>query len=98
MDARDCALANVAALEASRPQQGVYTIACSHLYSFSDFVHIMQDCYPSLEVDVCVEPAGGFAGFPHIRQSHSDISAAETELNWKPKYPLKESVMHFSKL
>lgn len=98
IDARDCALANVAALEATAPAQGVYQIGLGSLASYDDFVAAVRALYPALQVRLAVQPAGGFAGFPHVRTAASDISAAARELGWVPRYPLAESVRHFAPL
>ena len=98
IDARDCATANVAALDAAAPKQGVYNIASGALHSFDDFVAAVRALHPALEVKMEVKPAGGFAGFPHIRQAASDISAAAKELKWTPQFALAASVAHFAPL
>lgn len=98
IDARDCAAANVAALDASSPEQGVYNIGSGTLNSFDDFVGAVRSLYPAIIVRLDVEPAGGFAGFPHVRRAASDISFAERELGWTPQYSLSASVEHFAPL
>lgn len=98
IDARDCAAANVAALDASSPQQGVYNIGMGVLNSFDDFVGAVRHLYPAVTVKLDVLPAGGFAGFPHVRCAPSDISAAARELAWTPRHSLQASVAHFSPL
>jgi UDP-glucose 4-epimerase len=96
IDARDCALANVAAVIAPDPAQGVYTIGLGRLCSFEDFVDAVRQLYPALQVDIRTQPTGGFAGFPHVRTAASDISAAARELAWQPRYSLAQSVAHFT--
>jgi len=98
IDARDCASANVAALDASRPAQGVYNIGMGTLSSFDAFVDAVRRSYPALQVRLDVQPAGGFAGFPHVRQAASDISAAARELRWAPAYALPEAITHYAPL
>lgn len=98
IDARDCASANVAALDAAQPAQGVYHIGMGTLASFDAFVAAVRTLYPALEVRFAVQPAGGFAGFAHIRTAPSDISAAARELCWKPAYALEDSIRHFAPL
>lgn len=98
VDARDCALANVAALFAPAPAQGVYHIGLGSLASFDEFVAAVRQLHPALEIEAVVQPAGGFAGFPHIREAASDISAAARELDWTPTYSLADSVRHFAPL
>lgn len=96
IDARDCAHANVAALDAGRPRQGVYNIGQGRLHSFEDFADAVRAVHPALRVDMRVKPAGGFAGFPHVRTAASDIGAAARELGWQPAFSLTGSVAHFS--
>lgn len=96
IDARDCAHANVAALDAQAPRQGVYHIGQGTLSSFDDFVAAVRRLHPSLQLRLAVAPAGGFAGFPHVRSAPSDISSAARELGWAPRFSLAESVAHFA--
>ncbi len=98
IDARDCALANVAALDATAPTQGVYFIGLGRHASFDEFVAAVRALHPALQVRLAVEPGGGFAGFPHVRSAASDISAAARELGWTPAYSLADSVRHFAPL
>ena len=98
IDARDCARANVAALDAVEPTQGVYNIGMGRLASFDDFVHAVRLSYPALQVRLDVQAAGGFAGFPHVRGAASDISAAARELGWTPAHSLAEAITHYAPL
>lgn len=96
IDARDCAHANVAALDAPAPTQGVYHIGLGSLAGFDDFATAVRASHPTLRVRVEAAPAGGFAGFPHVRQAPSDIGAAARELGWAPRYSLADAVTHFA--
>ncbi|MCW5644747.1 MAG: NAD(P)-dependent oxidoreductase [Rhodoferax sp.] len=98
IDARDCARANIAALDASAPAQGVYNIGLGSLASFDDFVAAVRLTHPDLQVRLDVQPAGGFAGFPHVRSAASDISAAARELGWTPAHPLADAITHYAPL
>ncbi|MCZ4316512.1 NAD(P)-dependent oxidoreductase [Comamonadaceae bacterium G21597-S1] len=98
IDARDCARANVAALDATAPTQGVYNIGLGTLASFDDFVAAVRLTHPDLQVRLDVRPAGGFAGFPHVRSAPSDISAATRELGWTPAHPLADAITHYAPL
>jgi UDP-glucose 4-epimerase len=98
IDARDCARANVAALDAATPSQGVYNIGLGSLSSFNDFVAAVRLSYPALQVRLAVQPAGGFAGFAHVRGAASDISAAARELGWTPAYSLADAITHYAPL
>ncbi|MDM0024352.1 NAD-dependent epimerase/dehydratase family protein [Variovorax saccharolyticus] len=98
IDARDCALANVAALDAADPAQGAYNIGLGHLCTFHDFEQAVRRLHPSLQVELRIEPTGGFAGFPHVRHAASDIGAAARELGWRPAFSLTDSVAHFAPL
>lgn len=96
IDARDCALANVAALDAPEPAQGVYNIGLGRLCTFDDFVDAVRLCYPALRTEMRTTATGGFAGFPHVRKAASDIGLAERELGWRPVFSLADSVAHFA--
>jgi len=98
IDARDCARANLAALDATDPQQGVYNIGLGELHRFDDFVAAVRQLHPTLDLMLETQPAGGFAGFPHVRTAASDISAAARELRWTPAYGPDASVQHFAPL
>jgi len=39
-----------------------------------------------------VTAKAGFAGFPAVRPSTSDLSAAEKELGWRPSYALNDAL------
>lgn len=95
IDARDCAIATVAALNASKPKQRVFTISSGKLATFDDFVAAARRLYPDLEVKLTFERKGGFAGFPHIRRFPSDISAAARDLDFVPKFDLFSSLEHY---
>jgi len=95
IDARDCAIATVAALNATKPQQRVFTISSGKLATFDDFVAAARRIYPELEVELTFERKGGFAGFPHIRRFPSDIAAAARDLNFVPKFDLFSSLEHY---
>ncbi len=98
IDARDCASANVAAIDAKAPNQGVYNIGQGTLASFDDVVAAVRMLYPALRVELTVLPSGGFAGFPHVRSAPSDISAAARELGWRPEHSLADAVAHYAPL
>ncbi|MBS0339383.1 MAG: NAD(P)-dependent oxidoreductase [Proteobacteria bacterium] len=96
IDARDCALANVAALDAAKPTQGVYNVGLGRLCTFDDFVQAVRLRYPALRIELRTSATGGFAGFPHVREAPSDIGHAERELGWRPTFSLADSVAHFA--
>jgi UDP-glucose 4-epimerase len=92
VDARDAARANVAALDAASPKQGTYVIAAAELATLDDIIGYVREIYPGLTVRFAVEPTGGFAGFPYARPGASDTRATETELGFKAKYRLRDSI------
>lgn len=96
VDGRDCARANLAALDAAHPTQGVYSVGMGRLHSFQDFEQAVRRVYPALRVECRVKPVGGFAGFPHIREAPSDLAPVQRELGWQPQFGLDEAVAHFS--
>ena len=92
VDARDCALANVCALDAARPQQRVYNVAPGTWHSLEEFVATMRAIYPVLNVAMPPPLATGFAGFPHQRPAPSSIAAARDELGFLCQHDLKDSM------
>jgi UDP-glucose 4-epimerase len=92
VDARDVARANHAALTAAAPRQRVYHVTFGRMHSFDDFVAATRALYPGFEIDVRVTAKAGFAGFPAVRPSTSDLSAAEKELGWRPRYALNDAL------
>lgn len=96
VDARDCARANIAALDASSPAQRVYNVATGRWYALNEFVAVMQQVFPGLSVDYPRELATGFAGFPHRRPAPSSIVAAERELGFTCRYSLEDTVRYWA--
>jgi UDP-glucose 4-epimerase len=96
VDARDCALANVAALDAAAPAQGVYNIGDGAMTGVDNIVAAVHALHPGLEVNLRVTPRGGFAGFPHPRPAPSDLSAAARELHWAPRHGVAAAVAHYA--
>lgn len=96
VDARDCALANVAALRAWAPAQRVFNIATGDWFTVEEFVGVVRERYPALRIGEMQLPAGGFAGFPHTRPAPSDVSAARRYLGFNTQYALRDSVDHFA--
>lgn len=95
VDPRDCATANLAALDAAAPQSRVYNIASGERHTFAEFVTVARSVLPGLEVRTASRPGTGFAGFPHTRPAMSDLSAAARELGWRPAHPLASTFAHF---
>ena len=96
IDARDCARANVAALEATAPTQGIYNVGMGRLHSFDEFVECVQRLFPNLQIDQQIAATGGFAGFQYVRNAASDVSVTHRELGWEPIYSLNDSLTHFA--
>ncbi|CAH1651433.1 NAD-dependent epimerase/dehydratase family protein [Chelatococcus asaccharovorans] len=96
VDARDCARANVAALDASHLHSLVYNIANGLWYSFDDVCDVVRKIYPALSVDLRVNVTSGFAGFPHQRPAPSSITAAQAELGFAAAYSLQDSVAYLA--
>lgn len=96
VDARDCAAANVAALDAADPAQGIYNVGSGVSSSFEEVVESVTVLHPALKVRVNCDARGGFAGFPYLRPAPSALGAAGRELGWQPRYTLNDSVRHFA--
>lgn len=96
VDARDCARANVAALDAAALRGRVYNIATGAWYSFDEVCDIVRDIYPALSVDLQVHTTTGFAGFPHRRPAPSSTTAAQADLGFAAAYSLQDSVAYLA--
>ena len=98
VDARDCARANVCALDALNPLQRVYHIADGQWHSLGDFVAAVQRLYPALKVTWPDKLTTGFAGFPQQRPAPSDHRRAQSELGFVCAHGLQDSIAHWAAL
>jgi UDP-glucose 4-epimerase len=98
VDARDCARANLAALDARAPVQRIYNIATGAWHTLPEFVAAIRAVFPELTVEIAALPKGGFAGFPFERPAPSDPGAAARELDFRAAYSLAESARHYAAL
>ncbi len=96
VDARDCARANVLALDAAAPRQRVYSITAGEWHSVDAFIAAVAAVHPRLTVARRVEPKGGFAGIPHPRPAPSDLTAARVELGYAPHYELHQTIQDYA--
>jgi UDP-glucose 4-epimerase len=94
VDARDCARANLHALDATTPSQRVYNVATGRSHSLDEFVEAVRVIYPKLRVLPVHEVTTGFAGFPYTRPAPSDIGAAARELGFHTMYSLEDSIRY----
>jgi UDP-glucose 4-epimerase len=95
VDARDCARANLAALQATAPQTAVYNISGGQLVTFDDFLNAARAVVPNFRADIKVKAKGGFGGFPLIRQIASDVRCAQDQLGFSCRYSLAETLKHY---
>ncbi len=98
VDARDCARANLAALDAAKPAQPVYNIATGAWHTLDELVAAVQTVYPALAADIAARPKGGFAGFPFERPAPSDAGAAARDLGFRAAYSLADTIRHYAAL
>jgi UDP-glucose 4-epimerase len=96
VDARDCARANVCALDAANPQQRVYHIADGQWHSLGDFVVAVRRVYPGLQAMWPDKLTTGFAGFPQQRPAPSDHSRAQYELGFVCAHGLQDPIAHWA--
>lgn len=94
-DARDCARANIAALQAGAPQTAVYNISGGKLITFDDYLSAARAVVPNLRAEIKVKAKGGFGGFPLIRQTPSDVRRAQEQLGFSCRYTLAETLQHY---
>ncbi|MEO7937707.1 MAG: NAD-dependent epimerase/dehydratase family protein [Burkholderiaceae bacterium] len=92
IDARDVALANVAALDAARLPSRVYTIGSGKLTHFHEFVAAARQVRPDLRHADVVLPSTGFAGFAHQRDQPFDVGLARRELGFSARHDLLDSM------
>ena len=86
------ARANALALAAKAPAQRVYYVTFGRMHSFDDFVEATRSLYPGFKTELRVVAKAGFAGFPKVRPSTSDLSGATRELGFKPNHALVDAL------
>lgn len=92
VDARDCARANLAALDAPQPGQTVYHVSSGETFTLDEVVAAVRAVFPGLETSVRVAAQGGFAGFAHARPAPSDLAAARRDLGFAPQWRFVDSI------
>lgn len=96
VDARDCARANLAALDAPAPRQRVYNIATGTSVDLLGFIAAVRAAWPALDVSLDEIPRTGFAGFPHLRPAPTDVAAAASELGFTCLHDIADSVRYWT--
>lgn len=96
VDARDCARANVMALDAPAPRQRVYNIATGRSVDLPGFLSAVKAAWPSLDARLDAIPETGFAGFRHRRPAPTDVRAAAEELGFRCRHDIADSVRYWS--
>lgn len=95
VDARDCARANLRALDAEAPMQRVYNVASGLAVSMPEFLAAAEKTFPGLKTLLPPLPETGFAGFPCIRPAPSSTAAATRELGFSCRYTLEDSLRYW---
>lgn len=95
VDVRDCARAAVCALDAERPQLGVYNIVHPRQWSLDEIIETVGAIHGPLTVAYDRTVATGFAGFPHVRPAGSSVSAARDELAFTAQHDLADSLAYW---
>jgi UDP-glucose 4-epimerase len=96
VDARDCARANLCALDAAAPKQGVYNVASGDWHTLPEFIDAVRRCYPALHVEYPAAINTGFAGFPSQRPAPSAIACAQREIGFSAAYGLDAAIAHWA--
>ncbi len=92
VDARDCARAALAALEASNLLRRVYNVATGEVVSHAELKARIETAL-GLPLSPPASPVGhGFAGYPFVRPAPSAVGSAEREIGFKTAYTLADSV------
>lgn len=97
LDPRDAAQGLVAAVFAPTLAQSVYNIAPSYAVSFDEFLAEAREAFPGLVTTQPVQPKDGLVGFPHARNAPTDISAAERDLGFLPRYRLRDAFAYMDR-
>ncbi len=92
VDARDCAAAALAALQAPLPSQVVFNIAHPAPVTHANLVDAVRRRFPHLSVQNECSHDRGFAGYPAPRPAMSDVTAAERLLHFRAHRTLQDSV------
>jgi UDP-glucose 4-epimerase len=95
VDARDCARANLAALQAASPKTAVYNVSRGTLVTFDDYLKAARAVVPDFRPDIKVKAKGGFGGFPLVRQTPSDVRCAQQQLGFSCRYSLAETLRYY---
>jgi len=75
----------------------VYNIGSGRMSTFDDVAAAVREIYPSFRYELKVEIKGGMVGFPYQRPAPSDMRAAESELGFKVRYNLRDSMELFAR-
>jgi len=95
VDARDCAQVTIAALLAEHLPQRVYNIGGAGAYLLSEFADTVRHTFQNGDVEVRANSKVGLGGAP-VRNVRLDMSAAARDFDYRPKYDLSASLLHFS--
>ena len=96
VDARDCARANVCALDAATPAQKVFNIAPGTWFSLEEFIEVVRRVHPRLQAEWPADIRTGFAGFAHPRPAPSSVVSASRDLSFECTFSLEETVRHWT--
>ncbi len=95
VDVRDCARAAVCALDADRPQLGVYNIVHPRQWSLDEIIDTVAEIHGPLTVAYDRTVETGFAGFSHVRPAGSSVSAAHEQLAFTARHDLADSLTYW---
>lgn len=96
IDPRDAAQGVIAAVFADELPQPVYNIAPAGSVSIEQFLDHARAALPGLETSIPVRPHTGFMNFPHPRRSRTDISAAQRDLGFTPRYEVRDALAYMN--
>lgn len=95
VDARDCAGASLAALDAPAPDHGVYAVAWPEPVTLAEFAEAVRRVHGSFDLEIPEPPRAGFAGFPHLRPAASCLDRARAELGFSCRHDIEDAVRHW---
>ena len=92
VDVRDAARGTVAALIAPAVPSAVYYISSGVKHTFDEFIGLVREVIPAIEVDIRVAPKGAA---PTQARPPLDLRLAEKELGFKPLFQMRDTIRDY---
>jgi UDP-glucose 4-epimerase len=92
VDVRDAARGTIAALHAPAVPSAVYNISSGVKHTFEEFIGLVREVYPAVEVDIRVVPKGAA---PAQARPPLDLRLAAQELGFKPLFQMRDTIKDY---